>query len=284
MTYRTILAVIRDMDMDEPVIAAAMRLARLGDDAEPGEGRLVRACAVLTEPMMPVLSPNEIPVQEWRDRVGHLLGQADMIAGQAGKALGERGVDHEERPLVLPAGMIADEVARLARHADICIMPWPTSVARRRDAAEAFDGALFSTGRPVLIVPPGPLSKSWGETVMVAWDEQPQAVRALADALPLLRAATDVHVVIVQNDRDTSRPPTIDLKPMLARHGITAKFEIVERRGRGIGEALREQAEWLEADMVVMGGYGHSRFREIVLGGATHDMLGHNGIPILLSH
>ncbi len=284
MTYRTILAVIRDMDVDEPVIAVAGRLAQLAGESAFGERPLVRVCAVLTEPIMPVLAPNEIPVQEWRNRVGHLQSQADMIAGQAAKTLGERGIDHDERPVVLPAGMIADEVAKLARHADICVMPWPTSVARRREATEAFDGALFSTGRPVLLVPPGPLSKGWGETVMVAWDEHPQAARALADALPLLRAATEVHVVIVENDGDPSRSPTMDLKPMLARHGVTAKFEVIERRGRSVGEALREQATWLEAEMTVMGGYGHSRFREIVLGGATHEMLAHNAIPILLSH
>ncbi len=284
MTYRTILAVIRDMDADEPVIAAAGRLASLAGETASGDGPLVRVCAVLTEPTMPVLAPHEIPVQEWRDRVGHLRSQAETIAGRAAKALGDHGIDHDERPVVLPAGMIAEEVAKLARHADLCVMPWPTSLSRRREATEAFDGALFATGRPVLLVPPGPLSKSWGETVMVAWNEQPQAARALFDALPIMRAALGVHVLIVEHDGDPARGPGPDLQAMLARHGVTAKFEIIERRGRSVGEALREHANWLEADMIVMGGYGHSRFREIVLGGATHDMLANNAIPIFLSH
>lgn len=148
-------------------------------------------------------------------------------------------------------------------------------------------GALaLSCGRPVLVVPRTGAKSLSPSRVMIAWNGSREATRAVADALPFLKMATEVEVVSVSGgeDAESRAPGARDLCRHLNLHGIDAESIILPPPEIEISEALLSRAAARGADLVVLGAYGHSRFRELVLGGVTRHFLGHSAIPLLLSH
>jgi nucleotide-binding universal stress UspA family protein len=123
--------------------------------------------------------------------------------------------------------------------------------------------------------------------VLVAWDGSREAARAVHDALPLLRRAREVSVLVADPERLATKigeKPGADLAAHLARHGLPVRVEVVKSGGRPLGEILLAQVEEERADLLVMGGYAHARLRELVLGGTTRHVLTHASVPVLLSH
>ena len=156
-----------------------------------------------------------------------------------------------------------------------------TGLLSERSIAEHL---LFEAGRPLVIVPAKFTTPFQCERLVVAWDWSRAAARALGDAMPLLRSATDVRIVSFGDEKefDTTLRED-DLLEALRRRRVTARFECLERGDKPIGEALCAAALDRGADLLVMGGYGHSRLRQFVLGGATRAMLDGPGLPTLLS-
>jgi nucleotide-binding universal stress UspA family protein len=171
-----------------------------------------------------------------------------------------------------------------ARLRDLTIVPVPGGDYVDQWYAEA---TIFGSGRPTLVVPH--TRKRAGsfalDTVVVAWDFSRPASRAVADALPLLEKAKRVFVATVTNEKviDAKRSGA-DLAKHLARHGVDVVVEAVDAGGRRIGDVLASYVNAHNADVLVMGAYGHTRIREFILGGATKSMLSHPPLPILLSH
>ena len=123
------------------------------------------------------------------------------------------------------------------------------------------------------------------KTVVVAWDFSRAAARAVADAIPLLEKAKEVRIVTVANEKVfDSKHSAEELAKNLSRHGIDVVLDKVDAAGRTIGEVLETHTASCRADVLVMGAYGHSRFREFILGGATRSLLSKPPIPILFSH
>jgi nucleotide-binding universal stress UspA family protein len=122
---------------------------------------------------------------------------------------------------------------------------------------------------------------------IVAWDGSREAARAAHDALPLLRLAEEAIVLIV-DARDlgarAGQQPGADVAAHLARHGVGARVKRVTSGGTGIGELILAQAGEEGADLLVMGGYGHSRLREMLVGGVTRHVLEHTTVPVLFAH
>jgi nucleotide-binding universal stress UspA family protein len=144
---------------------------------------------------------------------------------------------------------------------------------------------LFASGRPVIVVPPGRDGPFACDRILIAWDYSRPAARAAADALPLLKTAKEVFVVTVSDDKDivSSRSGT-ELARHFARHGVEAIVEEVPRTKDSIDHTLLTHAAARHADLIVMGGYGHSRLREFVLGGATRGMLENTDRAVFMSH
>jgi nucleotide-binding universal stress UspA family protein len=145
---------------------------------------------------------------------------------------------------------------------------------------------VINSGRPVLIVPYSGKFENIGNRVLIAWDASMAATRTVTNALPLLKRAQIVEVALFNPE---SQPqvhgalPGSDVAIYLARHGI--KVEVLQRTtDADIGTALLALATELDSDLLVMGGYGHSRFREILLGGVTRTVLEAMTIPVLMSH
>lgn len=178
----------------------------------------------------------------------------------------------------------ADPMVDLARLHDLVVLPVPETDGFGRADVQA---AIFGGGRPVVLLPSGKGRPTLHalDRIMVAWDYSRAAARALADALPILALAKEVHVIMAFGEKGIETTCTEhELEEFLASHGVKCTFHRPMLEEGTIGKLLAQQAEEVKAQMLVMGAYGHSRLREFVLGGATRAMLADPPLPILLSH
>jgi len=147
------------------------------------------------------------------------------------------------------------------------------------------EAALFDSGRPVIVVPYIQKAPLKLDRAMVCWDGSRAAARAIADAMPLLERAGLVEVVIIVNERDKQDAiEGANMGQHLARHGLNVEVKRIDYGNLDVADALLSHAADSDADFIVMGGYGHSRLREFVLGGATRSILRSMTAPVLMSH
>jgi len=180
--------------------------------------------------------------------------------------------------------LASDQVAIEARTRDLCIVPLAGPYDGQMEVVEA---VLFSSGRPVLVFSAGPASLPQGTpgTVVLAWDGSRFAARALADSLPILKRAAQVRILTILHEKPTAVAGlAVGVVRHLKAHGVAAQVDEVDAAGRKIGAVLDAYLAQHRPDLLVMGGYGHSRLREIVLGGATEHVLNNPTTPVLLSH
>jgi len=179
-------------------------------------------------------------------------------------------------------------LAGYARVNDLTVVPMPEGgYLDQLDSHWYLETALFDTGRPILVLPHDYRSPGAGAfgTVVVAWDHTRAAARALADAIPLLGRAKSVRVLTITNEKAiSSQPPPLEVVSYLAAHNIRAVYDAVDADGRNAATAIGEYLRTQSADLLVMGGYSHSRLREVILGGVTRHMLTHPPVPVLMSH
>jgi nucleotide-binding universal stress UspA family protein len=177
----------------------------------------------------------------------------------------------------------ADQFGRMARRFDLSVVMQAEeeTIPAEELIAEA---ALFQSGRPLLVVPYVHTGALKLDRVMVCWDGGAAAARAIGDAIPILARAKAVDVVMVlgeEGKRDVI--PGADMGQHLARHGLNVDVKRIVADGK-VQETLLSHAADISADLVVMGGYGHSRLREFILGGVTRGMLASMTVPCLMSH
>ncbi|MGH8502723.1 MAG: universal stress protein [Gammaproteobacteria bacterium] len=179
-------------------------------------------------------------------------------------------------------GDAATVIGDYGRVVDLIVMGQPAENASpvTRDVA---DKLPLTTGRPVLYVPPG-FSGSPGTSILVAWNDSREAARAVNDALPLLVRAEHVIIMAVAAPDGDNEFPCADIAAHLARHGVQAVAARDWASDNRVGDRLLEQAARQKADLIVAGAYGHSRLKEIVLGGVTRHMFRHAPMPVLMSH
>jgi nucleotide-binding universal stress UspA family protein len=168
-----------------------------------------------------------------------------------------------------------------ARHNDLVVMARPAqSDGLPPDRLEAM---LFQCGRPLLIVPNDRGATAF-DTAVICWKETADAARALSVAMPLVRLAKRVIILTVREGRTPEPGAVEDLAEHLAWHGLSPELQILPRDGQSTVEVLFSTAQKLRADLMIMGGYGHSRAREIVFGGCTQAIIEAADIPVLLMH
>jgi nucleotide-binding universal stress UspA family protein len=179
---------------------------------------------------------------------------------------------------------ISGLAASHARLHDLTIVPVPGGWYVDQWYAESI---IFGSGRPTIIISQEGAREISPrlDTILVAWDFSRPASRAVFDALPIMRQAKRVFVTTITNEkRIDPRHSGSAIAKYLARHGIEVVLDVVDVAGRTIGAAIEAQVVTRNADLLVMGAYGHSRLREFLLGGATRSMLAHAPVPILMSH
>ncbi len=180
----------------------------------------------------------------------------------------------------------ADEmVGRRARYADLTLVG-PELLDTETLREKVIEGALFWSGKPLLLVPGGARPTLEPKRVLVAWDTRIEATRAVREALELLAAADEVRLAIVdpvEGERSHGEEPGADVATFLARHGVNVTVDRLPSENHSVADVLRRHAVDTDAQMLVMGAYGHSRLRERIFGGVTRSMLESPPIPVFLA-
>ncbi|MBX6376734.1 MAG: universal stress protein [Acetobacteraceae bacterium] len=212
------------------------------------------------------------------------LTAAAEVEARFRETVRREGIDGEWR---LAEGMSAELVALHARYADLALVGQEEPEGDQPAATAIIERVLFSSGRPVLVVPFAGRFETVGRRALIGWNASREATRAVHDALPLLMRAETVTVFSVNPRRGPDGPgevPGADLALHLARHGV--KVETAQTVSADVSEAdvLLNQVADMAADLLVMGAYGHSRMREFVMGGVTRSILERMTVPVLMSH
>ncbi len=182
-----------------------------------------------------------------------------------------------------PAGALVLQ----ARYADLVVLS--QTDPDERDSGDVYDlpeYVMLNTARPVLTIPYAGVFDKVGTHILVAWDGSMEATRAVTNALPFLRRARNVDVVLFNPEQQYDvhgQEPGADIALVLARHGV--KVNVLQQpTDMDVGNALLSLAADTGADLLVMGGYGHTRFREVLLGGVTKTILNCMTLPVMFSH
>lgn len=179
-------------------------------------------------------------------------------------------------------GVIEDEVAAASRLADIVVYARDPADSAFPDRSLA-EHTLLGARRPILIAPPTPLT-AIGERIVILWDGGTSAAAAFIAALPFIKRAGAVEVITMASDDETAPALLDDLNDALSIRGLTAAMRAVDHASSADGARLLAASTETGADLIVMGGYGHSRLRQLVFGGVTRHMLRHTSVPVLMAH
>ena len=244
----------------------------------------VAGIAFLYDPVIPLSGAGYIPADvidsQERDNANATKAAADRFAQAAARA----GVSAEPLTLSTSVAGAGEQFGRLARRFDLAVIGQaePDTNAIEEVISEA---TLFESGRPIIIVPYIQKAPLKLDRVMVCWDGGRQAARAAADAMPLLERAGRVEVVIVADENGKEDEIAgADMGQHLARHGLDVEVKRMAIGDIDVADVLLSHAADIAADLIVMGGYGHSRLREFVLGGVTRSILGSMTVPVFMSH
>jgi nucleotide-binding universal stress UspA family protein len=240
--------------------------------------------AFLYDPIVPVSGAGYIPAEviDIQERENEKATKAAL--DRFGAACARAGVGAEPLTLSTSFAGAGDQFGRIARRFDLSIVGQaePEKSAVEDIIAEA---ALFESGRPVIVVPYIQKAPLKLDRVMLCWDGSRAAARAIADAMPLLERAGRVEVVIVANERGKQDEiEGADMGAHLARHGLDVEVKRTTLGGIDVADVILSHAADAGSDFIVMGGYGHSRLREFVLGGVTRSIFRSMTIPVLMSH
>lgn len=188
--------------------------------------------------------------------------------------------------VVTQLGALTDVVATRARYSDLVVLPRPYDKSRGVEDEAVTEAALFEGMAPVLIVPPNGMSAGNPRRIVVGWNQSREALVAARRAMPFLRRAETVQIVVIDpppHGAERSDPGGL-LCQLLVRHGVRAEVSVLARSLPRVSDVLAQHLRDFDAGLLVMGAYGHSRFREAILGGATRDMLETAEVPVFLAH
>ena len=279
MAYKTILTVVTDPKLETAVLDQAIQLATRED------AHLDILCLGIdrTQTGYYYAGANAMLLQE-------TLKKAQEDSAAIEKAVRARMAPETVRwsseAAVAQIAGLSNLVAHRARFSDLVVVPKPYGEGKGIEDEATVEAALFDGRAPVLIIPPKTDADAMGQRVVVAWNESTEALAAVRAALPMLQAADVVNITVIdppQHGPDRSDPGGL-LSQMLGRHGVRAEIAVLAKTMPRISDVLNRHVQDIEADLVVMGAYGHSRFREAILGGATRSMLENAEVPVLMAH
>jgi nucleotide-binding universal stress UspA family protein len=246
-------------------------------------GARIVGIAFLYEPVIPDGTLGGVPVELIELQREENSKAAKKAVSQFESAAKKAGIAAESRILDATFGGAATSFARIARRFDLAVIG---QAQREHGASEELmiEGTLFESGRPVIVVPYIQKRGVTLERVLACWDGSRTAARAIADAMPLLERAKAVDIVSVAEERKGEDVTGANMSDHLARHGIAAELKPLTKGDLAIEDVILSYAADSGADFMVMGGYGHSRLREFILGGVTRGILASMTLPVLMSH
>jgi nucleotide-binding universal stress UspA family protein len=279
MAYKTVLTVVTGPKPDMTQLDAAVSLARRED------AHLDVLClgVDLTQTGYYYAGATAIILQETLDQARAESEAAETAVRARLAAEDVRwAVDKGVAPLATLAGIVANR----ARFSDLAVLTKPYGPEAIHSSEIVLEAAMFDGHCPVLVLPGTGLGRTLGTRVVLAWNQSDEALVAAKAALPMLKAAKAVNISVV--DPPVHGPERSDaggpLSQYLSRHGVKAEVSVLAKTVPQIADQLCGHARDIDADMIVMGAYGHSRFREAILGGATRRMLEIATVPVFMAH
>ncbi|HDR27150.1 universal stress protein [Rhodovulum sp.] len=279
MGYKTILTIITDTDIAHSALEPAITLANRED------AHLDILCLGVdrTQTGYYYAGTNAFIQQETLYKAQE---DSAAIETAVNNRLGREGIAWATEAAVAQIAGLSHLVAQRARYSDLVVMPRPYGERRGIEDEAATEAVLFDGHAPLLIMPEDADAAVIGQKIVIAWNQSHEAMAAIKQALPLMQHAELVNIAIVDPPRhgaDRSDPGG-SLSQMLSRHGVKAEISVLAKTMPRISDVLQRHIQDIAADMMVMGAYGHSRFREAILGGATRDMLERTAVPIVMAH
>jgi len=215
-----------------------------------------------------------------QELIASSVDRAVAVTGKLRPILAATGLNHELRRLDLFPGQLAPALAGEVRFSDLFVGTRPYGDPNRQHRVE--EAVLFESGRPCLFVPPGHRAPVEYRSIVVAWKNTREAAIAVAAAIPILRAADQIIVAIVEEEGASEKRGDAageDIGRYLSRHGVSPEIRLVDG-WNNVSAAILNEVKRSAADMVVLGAYGHSRLREWALGGMTRDVLSQAEVPV----
>lgn len=208
--------------------------------------------------------------------------QAEAAGAAFRKTMDRAGVANEWR---MVEGLTSAKTIEHGHYSDVVVLSQADHDDPEDISSGLADEVVLGVGRPVLVVPYVGMREEIGKKILLAWNGSRESVRALHDAMPLLKRADKVVVMAVNpKEGEDQRIAGADISLHLARHDVNTVVNSTVSREIEIGDTLLSRAADEGVDLIVMGAYGHSRFRELVLGGVTRHLLEHMTVPVLMSH
>jgi nucleotide-binding universal stress UspA family protein len=236
------------------------------------------------EPVIPGMVMGGIPPEFIESQRIESDKRARNAVARFEQAAKRADISAETRIISASISGAADQFGRIARRFDLVVVGQPEGDKAMPDEV-VDEGVLFESGRPVIFVPFIQKAGLKLDRVMVCWDGSRAATRAIADSIPLLQKAKVVEIVLVTSKGfKADEAPGADLAKHLARHGLDVMLKRITSPEIDVASTVLSYAADTGADMIVMGGYGHSRLREFVLGGVTRSILETMTVPALMSH
>jgi nucleotide-binding universal stress UspA family protein len=278
MAYKTILTVVMGGTVEGSALDGAVAMA----EAQDAHLEVLAMGVDTSAPGYYYAGANAMIEQQAIERA---RSEAEKTEEAVRAALKGAPVRWEVVSGVAQIGTIQQLVGGHARFCDLVVLPQPYGEGKAAADEAVLEAALFSGHVPVLVVPEGKVLRT-PERVVVAWNMSAEAMSAIRAALPLLKAAEATNIVVVDPPKHSAdrSDPGGQLSQMLARHGVKPEISVIAQTMPKTASVIARHCEDQQADLLVMGAYGHSRFREALLGGATRDMLETCDRPVLMHH
>jgi nucleotide-binding universal stress UspA family protein len=240
--------------------------------------------AFIYDPIVPISGTGYIPADVIESQRADNETAADAAIKDFTTTTDRAGISAEPQSLTASLTGAGDQFARMARRFDLAIVgqAQPEMSTMEQIIGET---TLFESGRPMIMVPYIQKAPFKTGNVMICWDGSRTAARAVADAIPILGKSSRIEIVSVTSERGKKDEiEGVDIGQHLARHGLKVDVHRISKGNIDVADALLSHAADSAADLMVMGGYGHSRLREFVLGGVTRSIFQSMTLPVLLSH
>lgn len=280
MSYRTILVHLESIKQSANLLAGAVALA------QQHNAHLI-GMYVVPMPQAHVTADLPMPVELIQEHMIHHQKLCEAMKEEFEKATSSVNFISEWREVDADTITIADTLTEIARTVDLLIMSQKESQTGDYALHDLPEAVILACSRPVIVIPKSDALPKAMSDVFVAWDGGAQATRAVFDALPILREADNVRVHRINikgKDRHKILNTTSELVNTLSRHGANVTLSDSTARPSQIGDEIVGSVKESGCDLLVMGTYGHTRFREIIFGGVTRKVLQVMSVPVLMAH